>query len=188
MARAWISDQPTAFTSPQAKQSTAWRNLRRGFAEKADSGGGSNCGANYDTVLPAGWWPQQYCPSAILRRRGHKNPLADLLCFDSRHSSCSITAAYVLDFHPRPCCMRGLPLSRTLRARLPPPRPHPREIVPLGQGWRVSLPFTGPLKPHICFSTCAEYQYYQFFSLYRVHMGKISIGWVHVYKLAAPSV
>ena len=62
MVRASIStlgaDQPTSFTSPPAKQCTAWRNPRRGFAEKA-SCGSSNSGANYDTVLPAAREPQE---------------------------------------------------------------------------------------------------------------------------------
>ena len=121
------------------------------FCEKADSGS-SNSGANYDTVLPAGWgWraATTVCSKLFSGGAGIKN-LSMLTC--RYHSSgWRITAAAnVLDFPPRrPCCMQPLPLSRTVRARPPPPRP-PREIVPLRQGWRVSprthAPFTGPLQ------------------------------------------
>ena len=88
----------------------------------------------------------------------------------------------MLDFHPRrPCCMRPLPLSRTVRARLPPPRPHPREIVPLRQGWRVSLHtlaiYRPPSKPHICFSTCAECQHYQQIFPLSIVRGQNRHGW-----------
>ena len=154
MVRASIStlgaDQPTSFTSPPAKQCTSWRNPRRGFAEKANCGS-SNSGANYDTVLPAAGEPQEVARPRFPGGEDIKTflfpSLLLLTCYATNIGLPPMIivgrVANALDFPSRPCCMRGLRLSRTIRALLPPHRPHPREIGNLSQRQRVS-----PAQPH----------------------------------------
>ena len=150
-------------------------------------------------MLPAGWGAATAMARPLFSGGDDiKTLLPPLLltcfatCFDCHHSGPSITAAAnVLDFPPGACCMRGLPLSRTVRALLPPPpSPTPVKLSLSDKGGEFPRTHNSPHLPALQNRTYASQPVLnaniisKFFpSLYSV--GKIGTGGSFI-KLAAP--